>query len=243
MLQKAFDAHKYFQEQGKPAPTQDQWVDELLYVGGINQHEPTTPSGSQNRTTTNPPIDVPTHPQSRECSASSPLSAPTPHTIAPKYIFTPLPSLSMDPSLAVGAKGNSGVPLAYAGEPQPEAITPLTYPTMTPLASSAMTRYPIKALSDPTHYTSPPPRTPDMLSNQTFTGGRNNIYNRYPGSSYTAEPSTSGGMIAAQPRNLQAPPTWQIAPRRLPMPSSGSSPSRVAQKHSPAEIDPFIFDI
>lgn len=205
MLQKAFDAHKYFQEQGKPAPTEDQWVEELLYVGGINQHGPTTPSESQSRTTTRPPINVPSHPQSR--STSSPLSAP-------------------------------GVPLTHAGKPQPEAITPLTYPAMTPLASSAMTRYPIKALSDPTQYTSPPPRTPDMLSTQTFAdllGGRNNIYNEYPGSSYTVEP-------AAQPRNFQAPSTWRAVPRRLPMPSSGSSPSRVAQPRSPAEIDPFIFD-
>jgi hypothetical protein len=231
MLQKAFDAHKYFQEQGKPAPTEDQWVDKLLYVGGINQHGLTTFGESQSRTTTHPPIDVSTHPQSRERSASSPLSAPAPHTIAPKYIYTPSPSLSMNFGPAVGVKGDSGDPLTYAGEPQPEAITPLT--------SSAMTRYPIKALSDPTQYTSPPPRTPDMLSNQTFADllgtWRNNIYDGYPGSSYTVE-------SAAQPRNLQTPSTWQAVPRRIPMPSSGSSPSRVAQPRSPAEIDPFIFD-
>jgi hypothetical protein len=164
MLQKAYDAHRYFQEQGKPAPTEDQGVDELLYIGGIKQQGPTTPNESQSQTT--PPMNAPTHPQFR---ASSPFSAPAPDIISPKSIYTPFPSLSMPLTpTARPQRSDSDVPLTYAGKPQPEAITPLTYSAISPLASSAPMTYPVKALSDPTQYTSPARRIPDMLSNLTF---------------------------------------------------------------------------
>lgn len=222
MLQKAYDAHKYFQEQEKLAPTEDQGVDELLCFGGIKQQGRTTPGESQSRIT-RLPINVPTRPQSQDRSASSSLSAPAPHTTYP----------------TARPRSDSGVLLTYAGKPQPEAITLLTYPAM-----SALMTY--LQVSNPTQYTSSPlQRTPDMLSNQTFadlSGEWNDIYNEYPGLSYTVELSTSGGTTAAQPQNLQTPPTWQVVPRRLPMPSSGSAPSWVAQQRSPVEIDPFILD-
>ncbi|KAF8958939.1 hypothetical protein BDZ97DRAFT_1428180 [Flammula alnicola] len=115
MLQKAYEAHAYYHEQGKPAPSKGQGVEDLLYFGGNNnviQHEPkaTTPTQLQ--------------PQPRQPPQPS-ASGPIPRSHIPQQLHTLPPPPRAQASTSVRSSPSiSGAPSTYHGTPQSSCTLP-----------------------------------------------------------------------------------------------------------------------
>src|SRR4051812_5789642 len=83
MLEKAYQAHRYYHEKGKPAPSRDVGIDELAYFGGrtaVIKQEDGTPNPPPP-----PPIALP----------AAPFIQPSQVSIAPRPIPETISSMAM----------------------------------------------------------------------------------------------------------------------------------------------------
>uniref|UniRef100_A0A8H8CI67 Xylanolytic transcriptional activator regulatory domain-containing protein n=1 Tax=Psilocybe cubensis TaxID=181762 RepID=A0A8H8CI67_PSICU len=127
MLQKARQAHKFYCEKGRPAPSCDQDTDELLYFGGqasiIQQREQDIFSGSRSSGS-----NESTPERVTQFSSQHPTEPGSPDT--PIYKQHPAKEPSMSPPMPVAQ------PLA--SKPISISITPLTYSASPPLSNSSL---------------------------------------------------------------------------------------------------------
>ncbi|PPQ92520.1 hypothetical protein CVT25_010353 [Psilocybe cyanescens] len=189
MLQKARQAHKYYYEKGRPAPSGGQDIDELLFFGGqtnvIQQREQDVYPDPRHTASNDTTPDRDLHSNRHSATPASP----------DRQLYTPKPrqEQSMSPTMPVAqplaSKPISIAPLTYSANSRPNS----SLPPMPSRHASSSRQVPTQRM---------PPTVPSMGSPQyqTFadlSGGWNGMFHEVPSyglhRSYANTASTPGG--------------------------------------------------
>ncbi|CAA7269897.1 unnamed protein product [Cyclocybe aegerita] len=235
MLQKAYQAHQYYHEKGKPAPSQADDVDELSYFAGgtkiIKREDSVLPSARASPDRTSP---------SRFAVPSVPM-APRIHQPQASHVIQSLP-MRMEPSMVaikqvpLNPSTISSSPLTYPPSSQANIELPPTGPARD-IYQQSSTDFRLPPLMIPSIISGPPPQRPQQRRRlQTFadlSGGWNGMFH---------EVAPAYGLRIS---NTRANLSGRGSPARLSSTSAGSSAGQsqqYPQSFTPINNDAIMLD-